>query len=167
MFAARQGDVLIIGVSKKALAKSAKPIARDKGRVVLAYGVQVPQYVIARPGEISVEKIDQERNAEVRRVMIERYAMGGNSEIVGTGAYIRDAGGKRLDHDEAFGTLWRREMPDDEPIVMIEVVNSTAEPDGHFKRYFLRVPPTMRKAREAVAWTFNMTADEYAPMVET
>ena len=38
MFIARQGDVLIIGVAKKALAKSAKPIARDKGRVVLAYG---------------------------------------------------------------------------------------------------------------------------------
>jgi hypothetical protein len=34
----RQGDVLIIGVAKSRLSKNAKPIARDRGRVVLAYG---------------------------------------------------------------------------------------------------------------------------------
>src|SRR5258708_19796990 len=37
---------------------------------------------------------------------------------------------------------------------MIEVINRTPEPDSSFKHYWLRVPPTMRTAREAVAWTF-------------
>ena len=50
---------------------------------------------------------------------------------------------------------------------MVEVVNSTPEPDGTRKTYFLRVPPTTRTAREAVAWTFGLRADAYRPAVET
>ena len=72
-----------------------------------------------------------------------------------------------LDHDERYGTLWVRRIPDDEPIMIIEVVNRTREPDGRFKHYWLRVPPTMRTAREAVAWTFNVRAERYAPEKET
>jgi hypothetical protein len=53
--------------------------------------------------------------------------------------FRRDAGAKRLDHDPAFGTLWYRDLDRDEPIVMVEVVNHSAEPDGSFKRYLLRV----------------------------
>lgn len=50
---------------------------------------------------------------------------------------------------------------------MVEVVNSTAEPDGSFKDYWIRVPPSVGSAREAVAWTFDVQADEYAPAVQT
>jgi hypothetical protein len=49
---------------------------------------------------------------------------------------------------------------------MIEMVNRTPEPDSSFRRYWLRVPPTMRTAREEVAWTFNMPAKQYAPEIE-
>jgi hypothetical protein len=42
------------------------------------------------------------------------------------------------DHDERFSTLWRRNVPDDEPIVVIEVVNSTPEPNGRRRHYWLR-----------------------------
>jgi hypothetical protein len=125
----------------------------------------VPAFVVVRPDWITVKHIDEETNAEVRRVMIERYRHG--EETSGGAAYIRDAGGERLDHDERFGTLWKRNVPDDEPIVMIEVVNSTREPDGRFKRYWLRVPPKVTTARDAVAWTFDVPAAEYAPSVET
>jgi hypothetical protein len=50
---------------------------------------------------------------------------------------------------------------------MVEVVNSTAEPDGSRKRYWLRVPPEMQTAREAVAWTFGLSEREYDPTTET
>ena len=42
-----------------------------------------------------------------------------------------------------------------------------AEPDGTFRRYWLRVPPNTRTAREGVAWTFGLTAEEYRPLVQT
>jgi hypothetical protein len=58
-------------------------------------------------------------------------------------------------------------VPGDEPIVAVEVVNSTRAPDGSFKRYWLRVPPEMSTAREAVAWTFGLRATQYAPEKET
>jgi hypothetical protein len=44
---------------------------------------------------------------------------------------------------------------------MVEVVNSTAEPDGDFKTYWLRVPPTVARPREALAWTFEMPESDY------
>ena len=129
------------------------------------HGVHVPDYVIERPSEILVETIDAVKNTEVRRVMIERYRFG--EEIHGAGAFMRDAGGKSLDHDEQYGTLWRREIKGDEPIVILEVINSTREPDGRFKHYWLRVPATIKTAHEASAWTFDIPAEKYAPQIET
>jgi hypothetical protein len=59
------------------------------------HGVLVPAFVVVRPDWITLKDIDAETNAEVRRVMIERYKAG--EEINGAAAYMRDAGGKRLD----------------------------------------------------------------------
>jgi hypothetical protein len=58
-------------------------------------------------------------------------------------------------------------LGDSQLIAMLEVVNRTPEPDGHFKHYFLRVPLNMRTAHEASAWTFNMSPDEYEPIIES
>lgn len=143
------------------------------------HGVLVPAFVVVRPDWITVKHIDTEDNAEVRRVMIERYKH--DEEIHGAAAFMRDAGGKRLDYDERFGTLWRREIKDDEPIVILEVINSTREPDGHFKHYWLRIDPQIRPlmaegrfgtpqrptALNAAASTFGMTGEQYAPSIES
>lgn len=75
--------------------------------------------------------------------------------------FMQDSSAKRIDHDERWGTLYRREIANDEPLVMIEVINRSPEPDGHFRHYTLRVPPTCRTALEAVAWTFDMKPAEY------
>ena len=121
------------------------------------HGVRVPQQVIEQPQLIAVPQIDGERNAELRRVLMERY---------GHERYLRDSGAKAIQQD-ARGTLYRKEIPDDEPLVMVKVRNSTPEPDGSVKDYWLRVPPTMKTASEAVAWTFGVEPAEYAPAVET
>jgi hypothetical protein len=75
--------------------------------------------------------------------------------------------GECVSHDD-YGMLWKLEREDwREPVVMVGVVNSTPEPDGSFKEYFLRVPPDVETAREAIAWTFGLTVDEYEPSVQT
>ena len=48
-----------------------------------------------------------------------------------------------------------------------EVTNSTAEPDGTFKQYYLKCPPHMKTIDEAVAWTFELTEQQYLPALET
>ena len=92
-----------------------------------------------------------------------------------------DAGGVRLDQDEAYGTLWRRTVPGEEPFLAVEVVNHTAEPDGSYKHHFLRVDPELRPilsngqsgapqrltARNAVASSFGLRGADYEPDVET
>lgn len=48
------------------------------------------------------------------------------------------------------------------------IVNATADPDGSYRHYFLHVPPHVRTAREAVAWTFGFeSADDYLVTIET
>ena len=130
---------------------------RDGWAVYYWHGVRVPQDVIEQPESITAERIESEQNAEVRRVMIER---------MGYERYILESGAKLIHSDET-GALYRKELPEDEPLVVVHVVNSTEEPDGTFKKYALRVPPDMKTARQAVAWTFGMTEREYAPAIET
>lgn len=164
---------------------------RDGWKLYHIHGVRIDGWIIEQPERITVQAIDAERNAEVRRIMIEKY---------GTARYLLDSGARQLQRDD-YGVLYRKEIPGDEPIVMVRVLNSTPEPDGHltsaqaaeafgehavrtrletmkqigvpvsgtprFKDYFLRVPPTMRSAHEAIAWSFGRTAKNYAPSIET
>jgi hypothetical protein len=130
---------------------------RDASALYAIHGVRVPWTIVEHPESITIAQIEAEQNAEVRRVMIDRY---------GQGRYLMDAGAKKIGSDD-YGILYRKDVPNDEPIVMVKVVNSTAEPDGTYKDYFLRVPPTVKTAREGVAWSFGKTEAEYEPAVET
>jgi hypothetical protein len=130
------------------------------------HGVNVEKYVIESPEKITVDDIEKETNAEVRRVKITRY---------GQDRYLLDSHAEKIHQDE-FGVLYRKEIKDDEPLVMVKVVNSTPEPDGSFKDYFLRVDPELRPlyennrrgepqkmtARNAVASTFGKRGSEYS-----
>ena len=130
---------------------------RDGTALYAWHGTRVPKRVIVAPETLTAADILGERNAEVRRVMIER---------VGHEKFLQLTGAHPIQAD-ATGTLYRIELPGDEPIVLVGVVNSTPEPDGSYKRYVLRVPPQMTRAREAVAWTFGMSEQDYAPRVES
>lgn len=120
-------------------------------------GMPTPANFIDMLAEATPERIASEENAELRRVMLEYY---------GYGSYLADVGARPVHRDET-GVLWRIELPGDEPIVMVEVVNSTPEPDGTHRVYHLRVPPATRTAREGVAWTFGVKAADYQPQKET
>ena len=119
--------------------------------------MRVPSYVITDPSENTVSKIDGEDNVEVRRVMIDRY---------GPGRYLQDSGAVEVDRGDR-GVLYSKDISGDEPIVVVRVRNSTPEPDGSVKDYWLRVPPTVKTAAEAVAWTFGMEMQQYRPEKET
>jgi hypothetical protein len=121
------------------------------------HGVRLAADIIEKPESVTVPRIEKESNTEVRRVMIERY---------GQARYLQEAGAVKI-HQDDFGTLYRKELQGDEPILMVKVVNSTPEADGSIKDYFLRVPPTIKTAREAVAWTFGKTETEYEPAIQT
>jgi hypothetical protein len=120
-------------------------------------GVEVDEDWILHPENISFTDIMQQNNIELRRIMI---------EIFGLEDFIRTCGAKKVQEDEV-GVLYRKEMHGDEPLVVVRVLNSTPEPDGDYKHYFIRVPPTTKTAREGVAWTFGLEDVDYKPDIET
>jgi hypothetical protein len=130
---------------------------RDGWSLYHWHGVRVSKQVIEAPHSLTLAQISSEPNLEVRRVMITRF---------GLERFLSESGARKIGADEC-GVLFYLEMDGDEALAIVKVVNSTPEPDGTFKNYFLRVPPAMRTAREAVAWTFGLSAQEYEPAIQT
>ncbi len=127
----------------------------DDTKFFFWHGIEVPEHVIEHPKKIKLKMIEQERNVEIRRVMIERFGIDNFTLLA-----------KKL-HEDECGILYSKEMDGDEDYTVVKVINSTAEPDGTYKDYFLRVPPGTRTARAGVAWTFGLKEDEYEPLEET
>jgi hypothetical protein len=146
-------------------------------------GVQIPfkqRHIVERPEAITVKEIEAEKNTEIRRLMIDRY--GPERYVADSGATVVD----ELDADHPIaglrtGRLLRKDVPDHEPIIYADLLNSTPEPDGTHKRYMLRIDPNAydgeasRNLQAAVASTWR-NADgslyfkdwrDYAPVFES
>lgn len=120
-------------------------------------GMPMPADFAGMLSGLTATRIAAEQNAELRRVMLEHY---------GYDRYLADTGATPVHRDET-GVLWRIDLFGDEPIAMVEVINSTPEPDGTRRTYHLRVPPRTRTAREGVAWTFGVEEADYRPERQT
>jgi hypothetical protein len=120
-------------------------------------GVPVDQRIAFQPETITVAEILGERNAELRRVLLERF---------GFERFMAEAGAVVVDRDRDPGgerQLLRLKLEGDEDLVCVSVSCPSTE-----RRYLLRVPPTMRTCRQAVAWTAGFDDPElYRPLVET
>jgi hypothetical protein len=121
-------------------------------------GVPIDTRIAFRPDTLTHEEVLAERNAERRRVMLERY---------GLDRFMRDAKAETLDEDtdDTGGKrrLLRLKLEGDEDLVCVTVVCPSTE-----RQFVLRVPPTMRTCRQAIAWTAGFDdPDMYNPMVET
>jgi Domain of unknown function (DUF6745) len=152
-------------------------IFRDRSAFAFWHGVHMPLDVILDHSTLTLQRILTESNAEVARVMVSLY---------GEARFLRDVGAEVV-HQDDFGTLYRYRFHGRD-LLMVKVVNSTPEPDGSFKDYFLSVhpelrplpsagtsatawfanhPPQVLTARNAVASTFSMTGEEYSPDLQT
>ncbi|MGX1805358.1 DUF6745 domain-containing protein [Nocardia sp. NPDC055321] len=121
------------------------------------HGMPVPDGFFDELASLTPARIRAESNAELRRVMLEHF---------GYDRYLAESNAEPVHRDET-GILWRIPLSDDEDVAMVEVVNSTPEPDGSFNTYWLRVPPDTTTAKQGVAWTFGLEADEYEPLRQT
>jgi hypothetical protein len=127
------------------------------------HGLSIPyefDYIIRSPERITLTDIEAQQNTELRRVMLERY---------GEARYVTNSGAivvHQLPDDHPIPGLrtarvLRKELPDDEPFVYVDLLNSTPEPDGTTKRYMLRVDPNAyggeaaRNAHAAAASTWR------------
>ena len=108
-------------------------------------------------------------------------------DLFGVERYVRESGAKVIDecstNHPIFGLrtakLYRKELNNDEPIVMLDMLNSTPEPDGTTKRYMIRVDPNayggIKTCLAAMASTYRMpdgsllfsNPSDYSPSQET
>lgn len=145
----------------------------DGWEIYAVHGVRVPGWVITDPSRLTIEAIHAERNTEIQRVMIERF---------GWDRYAAECGAEIVDHDERWGTLYRRQQ-DGEDILFLKVINGSPEPDGSFRQYVLPVAPNCEPlpdpddpnerlgnpqeltALNAVASTYGLTGHDYEALV--
>lgn len=129
----------------------------DGTRLYAWHGRIVASDVVERGRPITRTCIDRETDSDRRWVLIERY---------GLGRYLLESGADEIQSDEC-GRLYRLFQHLRETIVAVRVVNHTPEPDGSLREFWLAVPPRMATAREAVAWTFGLSAEDYEPGVQS
>jgi hypothetical protein len=75
--------------------------------------------------------------------------------------FISEGGAARVAEDDT-GVLWRKIWWMQDAWAAVEVIDGTPGPDGSRRHYFLQVPPHVRTARKAVAWTYGMSEGAYA-----
>ena len=137
-------------------------------------GLRLAEQVIKAPETLTFEQVRDEPNAEIRRHMLDRF--GGLRGADAQAAWISAGGLKpisredisskmqpsglsiwRLSHGDKPVTcdLYHAPIEDDEDLAILMVVcTSTA------KAVPLRVPPTIRDAAQARAWTFGVDLKE-------
>jgi hypothetical protein len=118
------------------------------------HGLRVPEKLILAPESLTRDDFLSERNVEVRRVVQERMGQ----------RFVNELGGQVIDAGER-GTLYEVRLPEDDPEGVaryVQVQDASTE-----RQYFLRVPPTMQTAAQAVTWTFGLSAEDYHPADET
>jgi hypothetical protein len=108
-------------------------------------------YKVLNNKSVSPQEVIGLPNAEVRRAVI---------EVVGYNKLTKEA--KTTDTSSVDGELMTIELPEDENLNLLHVKDpSTA------REYFLRVPPNIKTAKEARAWTFGFEAEDFNPVKET
>lgn len=170
IFATERMDTVKVDKEMEAHCEDGPAISWPDGtKFFFFHGIAVPEQVIMAPETLTVKQINEESNAEVRRIMVTRK---------GIHNYLDEANAKEVATDDR-GTLYKVEQSNDDPIMFVRVLNSTAEPDGSFKEYNLLVDPnaygrcdTVQKALASLirypdgSLVFEDAAD-YEPLVET
>ena len=120
-------------------------------------GVRVDERIAFHPEQLTAQEALTEKNAERRRVMIER---------MGYLRFSTEARAKILDEDKDRGgtrQLLSIDLREDEPLVGLSCrCPSTG------RQYLLRVPPTMKTCHQAAAWVAGFDDPSlYRPQIET
>ena len=150
---------------------------RDGWSLWHIHGIAVTEQIVMRPETITLNQIESQENAEIRRIMIERF---------GYERYLRSSDARLIDScpdDHSLKGLRTAKLWAIGDVVMLDVLNSTPEPDGSTKRYVIPVDGDAyggRARRECLAASASTwrkrgdntqlvfaSPDAYAPVFES
>jgi len=117
------------------------------------HGVKVTQKIVETPEKLTKNDWIKETNLEVRRIIQERMGE----------RFVKELKGKKI-HKGAYGELLEIDLPNDPD----KVARYAHVKDTSTKReYYLRVPPTIADADEAIGWSFEETKETYKPVQQS
>lgn len=102
-------------------------------------------------GTLRAKDILKCRNAEIRSRLLQQY---------GYEKLVKEVQGQVVSNDGESRLI--DVMAGNERLRFVKVRDSTTK-----KVYVLRVPPFVKNCREAIAWTFGLSVEEYNPIKET
>jgi hypothetical protein len=114
---------------------------RDGWSLYFWHGQMVSEDIILDPASITIKRIEGEENAEVRRVMVERF---------GIGRYLHETGAKLIDFDQVeivrgSGKMMPRcLLKDQQGNAYLEGTDGSTD-----RTYFMSVNPAARTCRQA------------------
>lgn len=119
---------------------------------VIQNGVFVHEKVWRPSIHLTAEDIFDEPNLEIRRMMMSK---------VENGTFLQTSKAELI-HAKGEYHLYRVFMENN---VRFHLVHCVCPSTG--REYYLRVPPSILDAEQAIAWTFNETSVTYKPWLET
>lgn len=147
----------------------------DGWGVAFMNGITIPSRFVLKPESLTLELIQKNTNVEVKRCLI---------ELFGYARWLRESKAKLISEDKDQAgkprKLWRLDTPPESPpswitgtqreqwiednsLNVLEVFNSTPEPDGTFKKYFLQVGGHTRTPVQALNNLLHAEQQWYAP----
>lgn len=119
----------------------------DGTEIFVWHGVRVDRKWIMEKDKLTAKEALSQTNLELRRVAC---------EIVGWAKILKDLKSRVIDQDpdETIGTLLRVNIPDVGEENFLQVRCGTG------RQFAIPVPPEMKTAAEANAWTFGLSSDE-------
>lgn len=118
-------------------------------------GVAVDHRVAFHPEQITAQEVLAERNAELRRIKMER---------MGFDRFVRDADAEVVDQDSDPGgarKLLRVRLEGDEDLVCVSVQCPSTG-----RHYVIRVPPAIQTCRHAAAWLAGFDSPDELELVQ-
>lgn len=125
--------------------------------------VVVPERYINSWSEVTAQEIMGVRNAEVRRVLMQRYGYERLMADLDAKLYCKD------DYGELYRIYEEQHSGRQYPVAQfVKVQNKTPEPDGSFKSYVLHIASlSINSPHAAVASTFGLRPEDYKPEWES
>jgi len=134
---------------------------RDSYALTFWHGIHVPTKLVFFPEEITQEDLAKETNAEVRRCFQEKLGEEGFAKLLNTKVVesTTDRSGRPL-------LLVRTKEKD--PVAEEYIQYIVLEDHSTERKYWICVPPNLKDARTALAWSYGKSSwEDYHPELES
>jgi hypothetical protein len=144
-----------IGGRRQGIFKYGLPDGRLKRQEVYIRDIRIPLniYRLINSKQLTAKDVLDIKNTAIRRICLEQ---------LGYGRFLAQVDHQIIEKSGDYDLVkidWHKQ---EEPIYLVKVKCPST---GAF--YTLRVPPHVLTVKQAIAWTFNLKADEYSPEKET